>query len=97
MKKNLKLENLLREFLNIMVKRYTWLTIKFEYNENKQQYLVSYSPKDRIQSDNEFMTDSMMLEDMFNDYFGDYAPLFCDEEEYFKLSPNAEVIKYESK
>lgn len=97
MKKNLKLENLLREFLNIMVKRYTWLTIKFEYNENKQQYLVSYSPKDKIQSDNEFMTDSMMLEEMFNDYFGEYAPLFCDEEEYFKLSPNAEVIKYESK
>lgn len=29
MKKTLKLENLLREFLNIMVKRYTWLTIKF--------------------------------------------------------------------
>lgn len=51
MKKNLKLENLLRDFLNIMVKRYTWLTIKFEYNENKEQYLVSYSPKDKIQSD----------------------------------------------
>ena len=58
----------IRKLLNIMVKRYTWLTIKFEYNENKQQYLVSYSPKDRIQSDNEFMTDSMMLEYMFNDF-----------------------------
>ena len=61
------------------------------------KFIVSYYPKDKIQSDNEFMTDSMMLEDMFNDYFGEYAPLFCDEEEYFKLSPNAEVIKYESK
>lgn len=95
--RNPRIEYLLKDFSKIMVKNYTWLTIKFEYNENKQQYLVSYSPKDKIQSDNEFITDSMMLEDMFNDYFGDYAPLFCDEEEYFKLSPNAEVIKYESK
>lgn len=97
MLKNSKLENLLREFSNIMVKRYNWLTIKFEYNEKKQCYLVSYSPKDKIQSDDEFITDSMMLEQMFVDFFGDYAPLFCDEEELFKLSPNAEVIKYEKK
>jgi len=32
-----KIECLLREYANVMVKRYTWLTIKFEYNENKQQ------------------------------------------------------------
>ena len=97
MKKNLKLENLLREFLNIMVKRYTWLTIKFEYNEEKNRYLVSYSPNYKIQNDDNFMKESMMLEDYFNMVYGELAPLFCDEEEYFKLSPNAEVIKYESK
>lgn len=92
-----KIECLLREYANVMEKQYNWLTIKFEYNENKQQYLVSYSPKDRIQSDNEFMTDSMMLEDYFNMVYGELAPLFCDDEELFKLSPNAEIIKYENK
>lgn len=95
--KNSKLEHALREFSQVMVRWHNWLTIKFEYNEKKQQYLVSYYPKDKIQSDDEFITDSMMLEQMFVDFYGDYAPLFCDEEELFKLSPNAEVIKYESK
>lgn len=91
------LEHVLKELLNIMVKHYNWLTIKFEYNEEKNRYLVSYSPKDKIQNDDEFMKESMMLEDWLVELYGNYAPLFCDEEELFKLSPNAQIIKYESK
>lgn len=92
-----KIECLLREYANIMVKIYKWLTIKFEYNEEKNRYLVSYSPKYKIQNDDNFMKESMMLEDYFNMVYGELAPLFFDDEELFKLSPNAEVIKYESK
>lgn len=92
-----KIDYLLREYANIMVKQYEWLTIKLEYNEDKQQYLVSYSPKDKIQNDDNFMRDSSFVEDFFNEVYGDYAPLFCDDEELFKLSPNAEIIKYENK
>lgn len=95
--KNEYVEQFLRKWLKKLVQKYKWLTIKFEYNEKEQRYLVSYSPKEEIENDDNFMRDSMMLEDMFNDFFGDYAPLFCDEEEYFKLSPNAEIIKCENK
>lgn len=92
-----KIDYLLREYANIMVKQYKWLTVKFEYNEDTNNYLVSYSPKDKIQSDDNFMRDRDFVEDFFKDVYGDLAPLFCNEEELFKLSPNAEVIKYESK
>ena len=34
-----KIDYLLREYANIMVKIYKWLTIKFEYNEEKNRYL----------------------------------------------------------
>lgn len=43
------------------------------------------------------MRDRDFVEDFFNIVYGDLAPLFCDDEELFKLSPNAEIIKYESK
>lgn len=43
------------------------------------------------------MRESMLMENLFVELYGNYAPLFCDEEELFKLSPNAEIIKYESK
>lgn len=95
--RNPNLEHVLKDFLKVMVKWHKWLTIKFEYNEEKDKYLVSYSPKDKIQNDDNFIRDSMMLEDLFVELYGNYAPLFCDEEELFKLSPNAEIIKYESK
>ena len=29
-----------------------------------------------------------------NALYGDNAPLFCDEEKYFKMSVNAEVFEY---
>lgn len=95
--RNPNLEHVLKDFLTIMVKNYNWLTIKYEYNDEKDKYLVSYSPKEKIQSDESFMKDSMMIENLFVELYGNYAPLFCDDEELFKLSPNAEIIKYESK
>ena len=39
----------------------------------------------------------MEFEDRMNDIYSDDAPLFCDEERLFRLSPAAEVIRYEPK
>lgn len=95
--RNEHLEQFLKTWLKKLVQKYQWLTIKYEYNEYRKEYLVSYYPKEEIENDDNFMRDSMMMEDVCNQVYGELAPLFCDEEEYFKLSPNAEVIKYESK
>jgi len=95
--KDLELEMTLRRWAQGMVSRYTWLTIRFEYSEKRSVYLVSYSPAQKIDENEPFMLESMAFEDQMNERYGDYAPLFCDDDELFRLSPAAEVIRYEPK
>ncbi len=95
--KNSHIENTLREYFDTMINRYKWLKIKFEYNEKRGVHLVSYSPKEKIAEDENFLKDSMAFEDKINLQYEDNAPLFCDDEKYFKLSSNAETIKHVSK
>lgn len=92
--RNSKLEGVLRNWFNMMVDRYKWLSIKFEYNEKRGIYLVSYSPVSKIGNSDDFIKDSMEFEDKINSLYGDASPLFCDEEKYFKLSSNAETIEH---
>ena len=93
--KDLKIENALRNWARSMVSRYTWLTIQFEYSEKERVYLVSYSPEEKAGDD--FVIESIALENRMKELYGDYAPLFCYDEELFRLSPAAEVIRYEPK
>ena len=95
--KDLRLEKILRRWAQDMVNRYTWLTIRFEYSEKRRVFLVSYSPRQMISGNEPFIRDSMEFEDRMNDIYSDDAPLFCDEERLFRLSPAAEVIRYEPK
>ena len=88
------LEATLHNWFNDMVNRFKWLSIKFEYNEKKGVYLVSYAPISEISANDDFISESMAFEDKMNTFYGDNAPLFCDEEKYFKLSENAQVYKY---
>lgn len=90
---NKEIETKLRNWFEDMVNRYTWLNIKFEYSEKREIYLVSYSPIQKIEESNSFIKESMDFEDKMNFLYGDDSPLFCDEEKYFKLSSNAEIIK----
>jgi hypothetical protein len=88
------LEATLRNWFKNMVNRYRWLSIKFEYNEKRGVYLVSYAPISEISANDDFISESMAFEDKMNALYGDNAPLFCDEEKYFKMSVNAEVFEY---
>lgn len=94
--RNHNLETTLRNWFEEMVNRYKWLNIKFEYSEKREIYLVSYSPVQKIEEDESFMRDSMDFEDKISILYGDEAPLFCDEEKYFRLSSDAETIKCKS-
>ena len=93
--KDLRLEKILRRWAQDMVNRYTWLTIRFEYSEKERVSLVSYSPEEKAGDD--FVIESIALENRMKELYGDYAPLFCYDEELFRLSPAAEVIRYEPK
>lgn len=90
---NKEIETKLKNWFEDMVNRYTWLNIKFEYSETREIYLVSYSPIQKIEESDSFIKESMDFEDKMNFLYGDDSPLFCDEEKYFKLSSNAEIIK----
>ena len=87
-----KIEKELRNWFNYLVSRYRWLSIKFEYSEARSVYLVSFSPTDKISECEQFIKESAEFEDLMNARYGNNSPLFCDDEKYFNLSPNAEVI-----
>lgn len=80
----------LREWSNSITKKYDWLSVRFEFNQDYRRYLVSFAPISQIDNDEEFNRDVLAFEDKVNDKFGDDAPLFCDEESLFKLSDFAE-------
>lgn len=93
---NSKIEKELRDWFNYLVSRYRWLSIKFEYSEARSVYLISFSPTDKIKECEPFIKESAEFEDLMNARYGNSSPLFCDDEKYFSLSPNAEVITFET-
>jgi len=90
--KDPKLETTLRDWAKDMVSRYEWLTVRFEYNEDRHRYLVSYYPVSRIDESDVFCLEASEFEDSINIKYLDNAPLFCDEERLFRLSSRAETI-----
>ena len=46
--RNLSIEDSLRSWAKKMVKRYSWLTIRFEYSNDENHYLVSYYFSEKI-------------------------------------------------
>ena len=75
-----------------ITRKYGWLTVKFEFSDRYDTYLVSFYPSSIIENSDQFNIDAMAFEDKMNDQFGDMAPLFCDEESCFKLSNKAKVF-----
>jgi len=81
----------LRNWFTRMTKKYSWLRIKFEFNEVRGVFLVSFSPVCQIELSDEFNLDVMNFADEMNANYGNEAPLFTDEEALFRLSAEAEA------
>ena len=75
-----------------MTTRYPGLRIRFEHSERRQVFLVSLSP-DKVDDQERFSIDVMAFEDEMEYLYGHYAPLFCDNEELFQLSAEAEMVE----
>jgi len=89
------IEKRLTAWFSVMSNKYSWLRIKYEFNERRNVFVVSFSPSCCIDASDEFNKDALLFENEINNEYGDYAPLFTDEEELFKLSENAKTIKAE--
>lgn len=92
--RDLELKTELRDWFEERVNRYKWLTVKLDYSERLGVYLVSYAPVEEIEKNEYFIEETIAFEDELSLRYGDGAPLFCNEEEYFTLSSDAEKIKY---
>lgn len=91
MNKKEEIKKQLTEWFNTMLAKYTWLKVKYEYNEAKECYLVSFYISSGIEN-LDFDKDVLEFEETMDNKYGDYSPLFCDNERLFELSPNAEVL-----
>lgn len=80
------------EWAKKMVEQYNWLTIKYEYSEFYRTFLVSFSPLEVIDNNDDFNKDVLAFEDLMTAEFGDDAPLFTDDEKLFPVSDAATVI-----
>lgn len=92
MGQNRVMEQDLVDMLKELTSEFPWLSARYEYSEAWDTLLVSYTPRDKIFGDERAPSRMMMLEDELRDKYGEDAPLFCEEERLFKLSPEATLI-----
>lgn len=86
------IETQLNTYAHHMVNCFKNLTIKYEYCEERGIYLMSYYP-DKLADYWEFADDAMKFADKMNITYNELnAPLFCDNEQLFKLSKKAITI-----
>ena len=95
--KNEIIKEQLNTWFSQMLQKYTWLSIKFEYNDLEKCFMVSFSPKFIISQDEGFCKEALTFENEMNEVYGDYAPLFCDDEDLFTLSSDAELLSNQPK
>ena len=87
-----KQAQIIKEWAKTMVEQYNWLTIRYEYSEFYRTFLVSFSPLELIDKDDDFNKDVLAFEDLMTAQFGEDAPLFTDENKLFTVSAAATVI-----
>lgn len=71
------------------------LEIKYCHRKLDGRLLISYSSKKYIQENIMLVSKLLEIEIKLRNQYEDDAPLFCYEEELFKLSKNAKKLNYE--
>ena len=86
-----EIRNKLMSWSQRITSAYAGLQVRFEYSESRGVFLVSLYTGE-IADMERFSVDVMSFEDEMEDLYGYDAPLFCDNEELFTLSPEAEIV-----
>lgn len=84
-----QIDNILTKWFDEMLKKYTDVSFKYEYNERRHVYLISYTINGDECQESSFFNDIMAFEDKIDLLFENDAPLFCENESLFELSDNA--------
>lgn len=83
------------ENFKALIKEYKNFSIKYEYNQQRRRLLVSYISKDYIFNNDDLLQKINKIEDKIKFKFNNY-PLFCYDEDLFKLSNNARELNYDN-
>lgn len=86
-----EIRNKLMSWSQQITSAYIGLKVRFEYSESRGVFLVSLYT-DEIADIERFSVDIMSFEDEMEDMYGYDTPLFCDNEELFTLSSEAEIV-----
>lgn len=86
-----EIRNKLMSWSQRITSAYIGLKVRFEYSESRGVFLVSLYT-DEVDDMERFSVDVMSFEDEMGDLYGYDAPLFCDNEELFTLSAEAQTI-----
>ncbi len=81
----------LKKWAERITSKYEGLRVRYEFCAKRGVFLVSYD-YDHIENMDEFFLASMDFEEKMDREYGDGTPLFCDNEELFSLSAEAETI-----
>ena len=88
----------LKSRLEDFVKGYPYTSFLYGYDEVRNCFLVSYTiDVNKSMASDKFWTDLLGLQEIFLEQYGDAAPLFCEEEELFKLPYDSETIQCNTK
>lgn len=83
------------ENFKTLIKEYKNFSIKYEYNQQRRRLLVSYISKDYIFNNEDLLQKINKIEDKIKFKFNNY-PLFCYDEDLFKLSNDAKELNYDN-
>ncbi|WP_290090948.1 hypothetical protein [uncultured Duncaniella sp.] len=86
-----EIKSRLYKWSKMITTAYLGLKVRFEYSMSRGVFLVSLYTDD-VDDMERFSADVMAFEDEMEALYGYDAPLFCDNEELFSLSQEAETV-----
>ena len=92
---NTNCELFMIENFKTLIKEYKKFSIKYEYSQQRKRLLVSYISKEYIFNNEDLLQKINKIEDKLKFKFNNY-PLFCYDEDLFKLSNNAKKLNYDN-
>lgn len=75
-----------------IVKDFPQVRFRYEFDQSYGTYKIAYYINEELSNNNDFYGAVLLFEDCMNDAYGNFAPLFCQNEELFKLSDSASIF-----
>ena len=86
------IEDVLITWFYTMMDKFADLSFRYEYNQSRNVYTVSYDASTDVLNNDEFCDCVIQFEEEIDRIFGNNAPLLTEKDIWFKLSDNAIIV-----